>query len=65
MLQSLKCFVITWLSGRDVQCPCAEEIVYTVKERKYYEQIEKAYEYSSKLLLELLVEEKELMARIR
>jgi gamma-tubulin complex component 2 len=48
-----------------VQCPFAEEIVYTVKERKYYDQIERAYEYSSKLLLELLVEEKELMARIR
>uniref|UniRef100_K1PPH0 Gamma-tubulin complex component n=1 Tax=Magallana gigas TaxID=29159 RepID=K1PPH0_MAGGI len=65
VLNTGKYLNVVRLCGRDVQCPCAEEIVYTVKERKYYEQIEKAYEYSSKLLLELLVEEKELMARIR
>nr|XP_022289752.1 gamma-tubulin complex component 2-like isoform X2 [Crassostrea virginica] len=65
ILNTGKYLNVVRLCGRDVQCPCAEEIVYTVKERKYYEQIEKAYEYSSKLLLELLVEEKELMARIR
>ncbi|XP_052239668.1 gamma-tubulin complex component 2-like isoform X1 [Dreissena polymorpha] len=51
--------------GRDVQCPSAEEIVYTLKEKKYYEHIERAYSYASKLLLDLLMEEKELLARIR
>lgn len=53
------------ISGRDVKCPSAEEIVYTLKERKYYEQIEKAYNYASKLLLDMLIDEKKLMARIR
>ncbi|XP_052809795.1 gamma-tubulin complex component 2-like isoform X2 [Mya arenaria] len=51
--------------GRDVKCPNAEEIVYTLKEKKYFEHIERAYGYSSKLLLNLLMDEKELMARIR
>ncbi len=50
--------------GRDVKCPFAEEIVYTIKERQYFEQIEKSYNYASKLLLNLLVDEKELMARL-
>ena len=40
-------------------------MVYTLKERKYYEQIEKAYSYASKLLLDLLMKEKELNSRIR
>lgn len=48
-----------------MKCPFAEEIVYTIKERQYFEQIEKAYNYASKLLLDLLMEEKELMARLR
>ncbi|XP_019634942.1 PREDICTED: gamma-tubulin complex component 2-like [Branchiostoma belcheri] len=51
--------------GRDVKCPAAEEIVYTLKERQYVEQIEKAYNYASRVLLDLLMEEKELMARLR
>ncbi|KAI8489395.1 Gamma-tubulin complex component 2 [Branchiostoma belcheri] len=34
--------------GRDVKCPAAEEIVYTLKERQYVEQIEKAYNYASR-----------------
>ncbi|XP_060602983.1 gamma-tubulin complex component 2-like [Ruditapes philippinarum] len=51
--------------GRDVKCPNAEEVVYTLKEKKYFEQIERAYSYASKLLLDLLIEEKELLARIR
>ena len=48
-----------------MRCPFAEEIIYTIKERHYFEQIEKAYNYASKLLLDLLIEEKELMARLR
>jgi gamma-tubulin complex component 2 len=51
--------------GRDVKCPDAQEIIYTNKERQYVEHIEKAYSYASKLLLDLLIEEKELMARLR
>ncbi|KAL4233344.1 Gamma-tubulin complex component 2 [Mactra antiquata] len=51
--------------GRDVKCPNAAEVVYTLKEKKYFEQIEKAYNYASKLLLDLLIDEKELLARIR
>ncbi|GFN75493.1 gamma-tubulin complex component [Plakobranchus ocellatus] len=52
-------------SGRDVRCPFGEDLVYTVKERRYYDQIERAYSYASQLLLSLLIEEKELMARLR
>ena len=48
-----------------MKCPNAEEIVYTLKEKKYFEHIERAYSYASKLLLDLLMDEKELMARIR
>ncbi|XP_064628663.1 gamma-tubulin complex component 2-like isoform X2 [Lineus longissimus] len=51
--------------GQDVTCPHAEEIVYTIKERQYVDHIEKAYFYASKVLLSLLMEEKELMARLR
>lgn len=53
------------LCGRDPKFPNAVEMVYTLKERKYYEQIEKAYSYASKLLLDLLMKEKELNSRIR
>ncbi|MBN3274830.1 GCP2 protein, partial [Polyodon spathula] len=51
--------------GRDVTCPEAKEILYTLKERAYVEQIEKAYNYASKVLLNFLMEEKELVARLR
>ncbi|KAJ8314612.1 hypothetical protein KUTeg_006762 [Tegillarca granosa] len=65
ILNTGKYLNVVRLSGRDVKCPSAEEIVYTLKERKYYEQIEKAYNYASKLLLDMLIDEKKLMARIR
>ena len=39
--------------------------MYTIKERQYFDHIEKAYDFASKLLLDLLMEEKELMARLR
>ncbi|XP_043912715.1 gamma-tubulin complex component 2 [Protopterus annectens] len=51
--------------GRDVTCPEAKEVIYTLKERAYVEQIEKAYNYASKVLLDFLMEEKELVARLR
>ncbi|XP_019730012.1 gamma-tubulin complex component 2 isoform X2 [Hippocampus comes] len=51
--------------GRDVTCPDAKEVVYTLKERAYVEQIEKAFNYASKVLLHFLLEEKELVARLR
>ncbi|KAK3747485.1 hypothetical protein QZH41_002165 [Actinostola sp. cb2023] len=51
--------------GRDVRCPDAEEIIYTLREREYVDQIEKAYNYASKTLLNVLMDEKELMARLR
>ncbi|XP_074965802.1 gamma-tubulin complex component 2 isoform X4 [Phalacrocorax aristotelis] len=51
--------------GRDVTCPVAKEVIYTLKERAYVEQIEKAYNYASKVLLDFLMEEKELVAHLR
>lgn len=46
-------------------CPDAKEVLYTLKERAYVEQIEKAYNYASKVLLDFLLEEKELVSRLR
>uniref|UniRef100_A0A8C7DGM7 Gamma-tubulin complex component n=1 Tax=Oncorhynchus kisutch TaxID=8019 RepID=A0A8C7DGM7_ONCKI len=40
-------------------------VLYTLKERAYVEQIEKSYYYASKVLLDFLMEEKELVARLR
>uniref|UniRef100_A0ABM5FCF2 Gamma-tubulin complex component n=1 Tax=Pogona vitticeps TaxID=103695 RepID=A0ABM5FCF2_9SAUR len=51
--------------GHDVTCPVAKEVIYTLKEREYVEQIEKAYNYASKVLLDFLLEEKELVAHLR
>lgn len=51
--------------GCDVTCPEAKEVIYTLKERAYVEQIEKAYNYASKILLDFLMEEKELVAHLR
>uniref|UniRef100_A0A8C1NNC5 Gamma-tubulin complex component n=1 Tax=Cyprinus carpio TaxID=7962 RepID=A0A8C1NNC5_CYPCA len=51
--------------GCDVTCPDAKEVLYTLKERAYVEQIEKAYYYASKVLLDFLMEEKELVSRLR
>ncbi|XP_008821394.1 gamma-tubulin complex component 2 isoform X2 [Nannospalax galili] len=51
--------------GHDVTCPVAKEIIYTLKERAYVEQIETAFNYASKVLLDFLMEEKELVAHLR
>ncbi|KAJ3607947.1 hypothetical protein NHX12_024998 [Muraenolepis orangiensis] len=53
------------MCGRDVTCPEAKEVLYTLKERVYVEQIEKAYNYASKVLLNFLMEEKELVLHLR
>lgn len=53
------------MAGRDVRCPFAEEMVYAIKERQYFDQIEKAYSYASKLVLNLLMDEQQLLARLR
>nr|KAG5706873.1 hypothetical protein BaRGS_004208 [Batillaria attramentaria] len=65
ILNTGKYLNVVRLCGRDVNCPYASDMVYTLKERRYYDQIEGAYDYASKLLLQLLMKEKELMARIR
>ncbi|PIK61694.1 putative gamma-tubulin complex component 2 [Apostichopus japonicus] len=51
--------------GQNSNSPQAEEILYTLKERQYVDQIEKAYNYASKLLLDLVMEERELIPRLR
>ena len=48
-----------------MQCPNADEIIYTLHEREYVEKIEKAYSYASKTLLDLLMDDRALMARLR
>jgi gamma-tubulin complex component 2 len=51
--------------GKNLKYPHAEEIVYTIKERKYVEAIEKAYHFASKTLLNLLMQEYDLLGRLR
>uniref|UniRef100_UPI00358F45C9 gamma-tubulin complex component 2 isoform X2 n=1 Tax=Myxine glutinosa TaxID=7769 RepID=UPI00358F45C9 len=51
--------------GQDVSFPAASEVVYTLKERAYVEQIEAAYSYASHVLLTFMLEEKELLTRLR
>ena len=48
-----------------MQCPNADEIIYTLNEREYVEKIEKAYSYASKTLLDLLMDDRALMDRLR
>lgn len=43
----------------------SEHIVYKIEEREYVETIEKAYLFASKTLLELLMNENDLMGRLR
>ena len=51
--------------GRDVICPHASELAYSLHSRNLTEQIEKAYDYASKLLLDLLMTEKALLSRLK
>jgi hypothetical protein len=63
----LKCnfHSVLLFAGKNVKSPQAEEIVYTIKERQYVEAIEKAYHFASITLLELLMQENDLMGRLR
>lgn len=65
VLLRLKYIYIFFNLGQNVQCPNADEIIYTLNEREYVEKIEKAYSYASKTLLDLLMDERALMARLR
>jgi len=51
--------------GLPIKCPHAVEIIYTIKEREYVDHIEKAYSHASRKLLDLLMTEKKLMARLK
>ncbi|XP_033104280.1 gamma-tubulin complex component 2-like [Anneissia japonica] len=51
--------------GRSPKCPHAEEILYTLNEREYVDQIEKTFNHASQELIDLLMEERELMAKLR
>lgn len=51
--------------GHDVTCPVAKEVIYTLKERAYVEQIETAFNYASRVLLDFLMQEQELVAHLR
>jgi hypothetical protein len=55
-------FVFT---GKNLKYPHGEEIVYTIKERQYVEAIEKAYHFASETLLNLLMQENDLLGRLR
>ena len=58
-------FLMSHSTGRDVRCPSAEEMVYTIKERHYFDQIERAYSYASRLVLDLLMSEHKLVSRLK
>lgn len=51
--------------GYDVICLVVKEIIYMLKEWVYVEQIEKVFNYVSKVLLDFLMEEKELVVYFR
>ncbi|KAJ8868461.1 hypothetical protein PR048_029989 [Dryococelus australis] len=51
--------------GKNVKMPQDLNIVYTIKERRYIEAINSAYLFASKTLLQLLMEENDLLGRLR
>ena len=51
--------------GKHVSFPGAREIVYSHTNREYVHQIEEAHSYASQLLLDLLMKEHNLTARLR
>uniref|UniRef100_H2ZE07 Gamma-tubulin complex component n=1 Tax=Ciona savignyi TaxID=51511 RepID=H2ZE07_CIOSA len=51
--------------GRSVCFPDAREIIYSPTKKEYVQQIEQAHSYASQLLLDLLMEEHNLAARLR
>ncbi|ESO07657.1 hypothetical protein HELRODRAFT_170184 [Helobdella robusta] len=52
-------------SDLDVKCPTAESLMYTLEKRLYIDKIEQAFQYASSLLLDLLMNKMDLMARLR
>ena len=54
-----------YLSNGRLIIPDAKEIVFTTKEEVYKQIVEKAYNYSSKVLLNLLLKEHKLIDRLR
>jgi len=65
---NFSCFVAAFMfvfTGKNLKYPHADEIVYTIKERQYVEAIEKAYHFASKMLLNLLMQENDLLGRLR
>ncbi|KAF0299593.1 Gamma-tubulin complex component 2 [Amphibalanus amphitrite] len=54
------------VSGHEnLRCPEAPTLVYSPRERHYVDAIDRAYAYSSKTLLRLLMDAKDLMGRLR
>lgn len=51
--------------GQEVDFHEAHEVKYSVQERHYVEQIEKAHSYASKKLLELMIEDQDLLGYLR
>ena len=51
--------------GHKVVCPDAQKLKYTFHEREYVEAIEHACSFSSQALLSLLVEDHQLLERLR
>ena len=52
-------------SDENLRRPEAPSLVYSPRERHYVDAIDRAYAYSSKTLLRLLMDEKDLMGRLR
>lgn len=65
ILNTGKYLNVVRLCDVDIRSPGAKEVVYTVKERHYVDQIEMAHTYASKLLLDLLIDKVDLLPRLR
>lgn len=53
------------INENKIVIPNATEIIFTIKEEAYKQIVENAYNYSSKILLNLLLKEHKLMDRLR
>jgi hypothetical protein len=53
------------LVGKEICCPAAAEILYSLRDRAYKDHIDRAYAYASKFLLDLLLGEYRLLERLR
>lgn len=51
--------------GYDIKFPTTERMVYSSEQHQYIEQTEKAYNYASKMLLKMLMDDCDLMGRLR